>query len=387
MYHATTNIDRLAFLCFLWDTQHAVLFSQSLCMSSFELRTTLPCNEATWEASSAEEWWYHAKKEPQISYLSVLKAYMNPDLETEMPQLNSFSRLLALHGLMSIQWDMKRRDQTSLGQMLAGSSERESWQHRLARSYDAWKADFDTYCMNVTLTLSNIPSRRAAFTRFSTATIAIYHAAHITLNVEILDLQIYAGARHIIGRPVTPADYERSRRLIKDWAKPESDGSSSNAVWHAACLLRDGIMNLEIWDVNDAFHYPWCLYLSTLTCWAFHFANVMDTNPLSSSSSSSLHRHFPTTTSRETPSTDTNPKPSSSSSEAINDACAKAEMTSLVSNMASVRPENLWRVIAKHSSKGLIAVIAKHLGNVRWAVVHEGMKVLRRLLLAEREAQ
>lgn len=106
---------RLAFLCFLWDTQHAVLFSQSLCMSSFELRTTLPCNQTTWEASSAEEWWKYARKEPQVSYLSVLKAYMNPDLGIQIPQLNALSRLLVLHGLMSVQWDMKRRDQTSLG--------------------------------------------------------------------------------------------------------------------------------------------------------------------------------------------------------------------------------------------------------------------------------
>lgn len=106
--------NRLAFLCFLWDTQHAVLFSQSLCMSSFELRTTLPCSQAAWEASSAEEWWRYARKERQISYLAVLKAYMNPD-SSQFPPLNALSRLLVLHGLMSIQWDMKRRDQTSLG--------------------------------------------------------------------------------------------------------------------------------------------------------------------------------------------------------------------------------------------------------------------------------
>lgn len=84
-------------------------------MSSFELRTTLPCNQATWEARSAEEWWKHAKKEPQISFLAVLKSYMNPDSGSNIPELNALSRLLILHGLMSIQWDMRRRDQTSLG--------------------------------------------------------------------------------------------------------------------------------------------------------------------------------------------------------------------------------------------------------------------------------
>ncbi|KIW96767.1 uncharacterized protein Z519_02158 [Cladophialophora bantiana CBS 173.52] len=346
---------RLAFLCFLWDTQHAILFSQSLCMSAFELRTTLPCNQTTWEASTAEEWWRHARKEAQIPFLSVLKVYMNPDSGAQIPELNALSRLLVLHGLMSIQWDLKRRDQTSLG---VGTSDQQRWQDRLAQSYDAWKADFDTYCMNMTLSLSDSSSRRAEFTRFSTATIAIYHAAHITLNVEILDLQIYAGARHIIGHPVTRADYDRSRSVVKAWAKPGGSTPAAKAAWHAAYLLRDGIMNLENWDVNNAFHYPWCLYLSTLTCWVFHFANVADKsaeNPLRNAQASSFD----------------------------NDPAdrviwhAKAEMNALISSMTSVAPGDLWRVLGKHSTSGLVTVMSAHLANIRWAVIHEGRKVLK----------
>ncbi|KIW15393.1 hypothetical protein PV08_05439 [Exophiala spinifera] len=385
---------RLAFLCFLWDTQHAVLFSQSLCMSSFELRTTLPCNQTTWEASSAEEWWKYARKEPQISYLSVLKAYMNPDLGIQIPQLNALSRLLVLHGLMSVQWDMKRRDQTSLGMdKLNGSSsssDQPKWQDRLSQSYDAWKADFDTYCMNMTLSLGDNTTRKAEFTRFSTATVAIYHAAHITLNVEILDLQIYAGARHIIGRPVTRADYDRSRRIIKEWAKPGGSTPAAKAAWHAAHLLRDGIMNLDNWDVNNAFHYPWCLYLSTLTCWAFHFANTTDKSGQQngggggggeSGRDRNQHQHHHNYASLTT----TTPTPSKDShlDNIADDGIvwhAKAEMNALVSSMASVMPEHLWRALGKYSTSGLTAVMAKHLSNIRWAVVHEGMKVLRGLV-------
>lgn len=43
-------------LLVLQDVEHAVLFSQSLCMSAFELRTALPCSQAVWEATSAEAW-------------------------------------------------------------------------------------------------------------------------------------------------------------------------------------------------------------------------------------------------------------------------------------------------------------------------------------------
>lgn len=108
---------RLALLCFLWDTQHAVLFSQSLCMSAFELRVSLPCNPTTWEADSAEEWYNNFREETGVLFLSVLKIYVNPDSASLPAQLNALSQLLILHGLMSLSWDMKRRDQTSLGEI------------------------------------------------------------------------------------------------------------------------------------------------------------------------------------------------------------------------------------------------------------------------------
>ncbi|KAF2416541.1 hypothetical protein EJ08DRAFT_99462 [Tothia fuscella] len=350
---------RLAFLCFIWDTQHAVLFSQSLCMSSFELRTTLPCNDSTWEANTAEKWWECAKSEPQTPYLTVLRAYVNSDSGISSPSLNSFSRLLILHGLMSIQWDMKRRDQASLGFSGANQSK---WYERIARCYDAWKEDFDNHSMNMMLSLNDNPSRRAEFIRFSTATIAIYHAAHIILNVEILDLQIYAGARHIIGRPVYGEDFNRSRRVLKDWAKPGGSTPAAKAVWHAAQLLRDGIMNLEDWDVNSAFHYPWCLYLATLTCWAFHFANMSDKS----------------TTSVDRSALQAGPK--IAEDDLLDDKSlwvAKAEMNALVSTLANAGPDMLWKMLDKRSTSGLTTIMGKHLGSIRWAVVHEARKVLR----------
>ncbi len=112
----TDLTSRLALLCFMWDTQHAVLFSQSLCMNAAELNLTLPWNEILWEAETAEEWHrLHVQEKPQPLYLSVLKSYVNPGASSRPLSLNGLSRLLILHGLMSVAWDLNRRDQTSLG--------------------------------------------------------------------------------------------------------------------------------------------------------------------------------------------------------------------------------------------------------------------------------
>jgi hypothetical protein len=348
---------RLALLCFLWDTQHAVLFSQSLCMSAFELRTTMPCNPDVWEAESAAEW-SRSTSGTEPSFLAVLKVYMCPDQATITPQLNALSRLLILHGLMSVFWDMKRRDQTSLGEYdddfysrftesLTGddagaAGPNAEWKPRLGHAYDAWKTDFDTYCMNMTMHLKESPTVKGEFTRFSTSTLAIYHAAHIVLHVEILDLQIYAGARHIIGRPVSSHDHERSQWIIRN----QNITNENTAAWHAAQLLRDGIMNLEGWDVDQQFHYPWCLYLATLTCWAFHNVKTGDV---------------------------------AFSGGGGRTADDESGMNALISSMTAVGPDGLGRLAGRQSTSGLINVVAKHLSNIRWAVVYEGMKVLRGL--------
>jgi len=68
---------RLALLAFLWDVKHTVLFSQSLCMSAFELRLPLPYDSPTWEANSAEAWYKARKaKPPAPPFLMVKKAVL-----------------------------------------------------------------------------------------------------------------------------------------------------------------------------------------------------------------------------------------------------------------------------------------------------------------------
>lgn len=114
----TLTSARLALLCFMWDTQHAVLFCQSLCMSAFELRCALPCDQSLWEADSAESWQKLRKTQntPPL-FLTALKQHIGARTPAVTHKLNGLSRVLILHGLMSVAWDMNRRDQTSLGEL------------------------------------------------------------------------------------------------------------------------------------------------------------------------------------------------------------------------------------------------------------------------------
>lgn len=364
------SIRRLAFLCFMWDTQHAVLFCQSLCMSAFELRSNLPCDQSLWEADSAESWHRLRQKQPTTPlFLSCLKMYLNPSATASMPKnLNALSRALLLHGLMSVAWDMQRRDQTTLG--VIDTNPLGNWQTRLAVSYTAWNRDFDSFCASY---LARLPSTThplgKEFQAFRTAIASLYHSAHILLHTPFLDLQIYAGARHILGRPVARTDYARSQKVVKKWVADHVQ-EAGKAVWHAAALVDQGI---DILDSNASgfsdlsggrlWHLPWAVYLGTLVIWGAWYARpvpplAFNQNPLDNDED-----------------------------EIIWDP--QAEMKALLETVLKSEPERLLEVgytggiaggLGKRGTNGLAAMVSKCLSKVRWAVVHDGMMVLRGLV-------
>jgi hypothetical protein len=238
------------------------------------------------------------------------------------------------------------------------------WQETIERSYAAWKADFDDYCHEAVAILHADPLKHAEFRRFAIAANAIYHAAHIALNVEILDLQVLAGTRHTLGRPISRSDHDRATTLLKEWARSQGASPATKAASHAARLLRDGALNLTSWDINDRSHYPWCfhypwfIYLATITCWALRAA-IMDTEAspattlVQTNSDSSLHGGFI--------------------------QHCKVEATALLNTMVNASPADLSIAIRQYSTFGLTNLVAHHLSSVRWAVIHEAVKVLQAL--------
>jgi len=361
---------RLAYLCFMWDTQHAVLFCQSLCMSAFELRSNLPCDQSLWEADSAESWHYIRQQQPITPlFLSCLKMYLSPSATSSVPKnMNALSRLLLLHGLMSIAWDMQRRDQTALG--IIDAHPLGNWQSRLATSYVTWNHDFDRFCSMYTAQLpTHAHELVEEFHVFRTAVISLYHAAHILLHTPFLDLQIYAGARHILGRPVTRVDYIRSQKVVKKWVA-ENTEEAGKAIWHAAALVdqcvdildsefsSNGLGGSRLW------HLPWAVYLGTLTIWGVWYARPVPPP----NSNHDMHGD-------------------DEEDEIIWDP--QAEMKSLLETILKDEGDQLLRVgyeggiagcMGKRGTNGLAAVVSKCLSKVRWAVVHDAMMVLRGLV-------
>jgi hypothetical protein len=370
---------RLALISFMWDTQHAIFFAQILCMNASELKVTLPWDTAVWEAETAHEWWEWTRASPAPQpYLTILQMYTDPHGSSAPRHLNVLSRVLILHGLMSLSWDFRRRDQTALKNVTAtpavasSSSSSSRWQSKISACYTRWKVDFDRYTKEV---LASLPPTASAqrFLRFTVAHSAVYHTAQILLEVEIADLQIHAGARHILGRPVSELDRRRSRsRLDEFFYTRDGGGSVARATWHAARLVRDGIRKLDNWNVDDMIHFPWCLYLATLTCWALYTTTV--TTTAVSSAADNGFRPLESVMALE------------ESDNEDSEWDSRTEMSALISALSRLDPlkddtfrKDIRAVAAKYAPHGLLTCMVKHLGTVRWAVVREGMNVLKDL--------
>lgn len=364
---SSAYINRLALISFMWDTQHAIFFAQILCMNASELKITLPWDNAIWEADTAEEWLAQSRASPKSQqYLTVLQMYTDPSISSAPSHLNALSRVLIFHGLMSLSWDFRRRDQTALNRDILSNGIR--WQTKISACYAKWKEDFDRYTNHVLLSLSTNPDQQTRFRRYSVANSAVYHTGQLVLEVETADLQIHAGAKHIIGRPVTELDRQRSRTRIREFVSRDEGNSAGRSAWHAAQLIRDCVRKLDNWDVDEMIYFPWCLYLATLTCW------TMYTTAVQNSPNDLQHPPY-----------DLVPLDDRQIYDEDDDWDTRTDMKALVSALTRLDParqtfaRDVWSAAGRFRPYGLLKCISKHLSTARWAVIREGMIVLERL--------
>jgi hypothetical protein len=129
--------------------------------------------------------------------------------------------------------------------------------------------------------------------RFNKASLTLYRVANITLYTSILDLQVLAGLSRLMGKPVrAPACLWSLARLSVTWAP--SDGAIK-AVQHALKLLQETLfqsndyrrfgsdnalgLNQSKDNLEGILHGKWCLYLATLTLWAWGAVTTADEYP------------------------------------------------------------------------------------------------------------
>ncbi|KAK4211462.1 hypothetical protein QBC37DRAFT_12359 [Rhypophila decipiens] len=290
----TEAMHRVVFAAFMLDIIHAAMFGHAADMTPHEIRLPLPCDDNLWTASDPDKVrqldqnfrMYGVKP---ISFLDGLKrALHGKEVKT-----HSFGRMIIMSGLLSVGWHLGHRE-THLKWLDLSSipaETQENWKSILLKAFDDWKASFDQAQGGIgSPTLNDpVPQRSGANGPIHSAAV-LYHLAHISLHVAIVDCQVYAGAKRLLGRKISVRDYTNVGTRMKIWA---SLPSTRHAVLHAFRLLHrvlvdprrslsdpkrnePGSISLPPMEVQtySCFneldpHRPWIMYYAALCIWSY----------------------------------------------------------------------------------------------------------------------
>lgn len=283
---------RAAFAAFVIDSIHATMFGHSTVMVAHEMRLPLPCDEKLWTATSGAEVGriennlMSAGNKP-ISFLEGLKK----TLGGQEVHTNSFGRTVLMAGLLSVSWHMNQRDLQvhSLGngvtQALGG---RDKWRGTLTRAFDSWRSDFDKSLGRGDLSdpyAYDSSKQNEVNVVFESRTV-LHHLAHMAMHVDIVDCQIFARARRLLGRAIGAQDLSNAQRRMRDIWAPSA--KARDATYYALKFLGSVLVpedfgaprpsgyshDDEPYSARDdvLLNRPWVLYFAALVVWCYGFA-------------------------------------------------------------------------------------------------------------------
>ncbi|KAL7791423.1 fungal-specific transcription factor domain-containing protein [Trichoderma ceciliae] len=279
----TESMHRVVFAAFMLDVIHAAMFGHAADMAPHEIRLPLPCDDNLWAANSpdvvrqldANFRMYGVK---QVSFLDGLKSA----LHGKEVKTHSFGRMIIISGLLSVGWHLNHRE-THLKWLdirTPSMETQDNWRKMLLRAFDNWKGSFDVAMSD---SISDAPGHRGIPNGPINSASVLYHLAHISLHADIVDCQVYAGAKRLLGRKVSSRDYSNVIKRMTAWS---NQGSTRHAILHAFKLLyrvvvdphprrrnsphrpEHAAIQYSIRNEPDP-HRPWIMYYAVLAIWAF----------------------------------------------------------------------------------------------------------------------
>ncbi|KAK5998640.1 Zinc finger domain containing protein [Cladobotryum mycophilum] len=291
--HWITNeaTRRAAFAAFVIDSTHATMFGHSATMVAHEMRLPLPCDESLWKASSSAEVGrvegnLMSRGIKPISFLEGLKRTLsNHEVRT-----TTFGRTVLMAGLLSVTYHMHQRDlQVNIlgGGVIQALGGRDKWRATLTRAYDCWKSDFDA-ALDQSEHSSDPYHHDEARHEFNTiveSRTVLHHLAHMAMHADIVDCQIFARAKRLLGRSIGPHEFGSAQRRIKDFWAPSA--RARDAAYYALKFLCSVLVpkqpesqhdaashQIKPYDTreDDLLNRPWVLYFAALVVWCYGFA-------------------------------------------------------------------------------------------------------------------
>lgn len=256
------------------------MFGHSTVMVAHEVRIPLPCDENLWSATSGAE---VGRLEANLS-TSGVKAIsflegLKKTLQGKEVRTNSFGRTILMAGLLSVSWHMNQRDLhvNSLG-VSGALGARDRWRVALIKAFDFWKNDFDQSLSPEAFPGPYYPARKDDNAVFESR-IVLHHLAHMAMHVDVVDCQIFARAKRLLGRTIYPQDLAGVVRRMDDWVRL---ARARDATYYALRFLSTVLLPDDSNEYNYNYTYsarddvllnrPWVLYFAALIVWSYAIA-------------------------------------------------------------------------------------------------------------------
>lgn len=361
--HWITNeaTRRAAFAAFWLDSIHATMFGHSTVMVAHEMRLPLPCDENLWKATSGAEVGrieanLHSRGIKPLAFLDGLKKTLS-GVEV---RTNAFGRTILMAGLLSVSWHMNQRDLqvNSLGggvsQALGG---RDKWRGTLTRAFDFWRTDFDKAHSDPYIYAGG--EKHAEETVTLKNRTVLHHLAHMAMQVDIVDCQIFARAKRLLGRSIGTQDLNSAQRRMKDNWAPKA--RARDAVYYALKFLSSVLLSIEPGTPSSSgqppseesysaredvlMNRPWVLYFAALVVWCYGYA-------------------------LEGPCKDYSPPPTKQAQ--------LQEMREYLRTFGGISdPEELKVMTGLNRNTALLMVLKESFEVTRWELLHEGATLLK----------
>ncbi|KAI1127856.1 fungal-specific transcription factor domain-containing protein [Nemania abortiva] len=287
----TEAMHRVVFGAFMMDILHAAMFGHVADMAPHEIRLPLPCDEALWSAPSHES---ARQQEAGLRMYGIRPVFFLDGLKRALHgqevRTHSFGRMIIMCGLLSVGWHLRHRETHLKWIDIAptASDTRDKWYKTLLKAFDDWKTSFDDAIGTTGLSNSepNGPGQQSSANGLIQSAAVLYHLAHISLYVDIIDCQVYAGAKRLVGRKVSSRDLLNVNARMTTWA---GQSITRRAILHAFKLLHRvlidprqkkiapiqelgghslGAIQYSARTDSDP-HRPWIMYYATLSIWSF----------------------------------------------------------------------------------------------------------------------
>ncbi|KAK1955931.1 hypothetical protein LY78DRAFT_686497 [Colletotrichum sublineola] len=284
------SMHRVVFAAFMMDVVHAAMFGHAANMAPHEIRLPLPCDDGLWTAPTPDAFRhldgnYRMYGIKQVPFLDGLKSA----LHGQEVKTHTFGRMIIMSGLLSVGWHLSHRESHLkwLHLRTPTTETHDGWKKLLLRAFDEWKESFDNAVgANGTPEVPEQQSPASSNGPIHSAAV-LYHLAHISLHVDIVDCQVYAGAKYIVGRKVSTRDHSNAVARMRAWSNASS---TRHAVLHAFKLLYRVLVDQRgpKRRVTSSFgslpepvsvfyscrsepdpHRPWVMYYAALTIWSF----------------------------------------------------------------------------------------------------------------------